>query len=202
MTTIHIVRHAAKERGAFFNPRLRHQDEPINLQGQVAAQKLCAYFDSQNIAAIFISEYLRTWQTSEPLAQQLHLTPIVDARLNEIDNGRLDGMSDEQIRQIYPDVWQAFLSRSADFRFPEGETGAEAQRRIVDFLEEKRQQHDSESIVLVSHEGLIRLLMCTILDLPVYKRWNFHYDFCGIMEIAYQPDYAIWKLIRFNQVCA
>jgi broad specificity phosphatase PhoE len=200
MTTCYLIRHAAKERGDFFNPYLRHQDEPISVLGQSQAQQLCAHFDGKAIAAIYISEYQRTRQTSEPLAQQLQLTPIVDARLNEIDNGRLDGMTDEQIQQIYPDVWQAFLSRSADFRFPEGETGAEAQRRIVVFLEEKREQHLAENIILVSHEGLIRLLMCTILDLPVYKRWNFHYDFCGIMEITHQPDYEAWKLIRFNQV--
>jgi broad specificity phosphatase PhoE len=198
MTTCYILRHAVKERGDFLNPRLRHQDEPISAQGQADAQKLCAYFDGKAIAAIYISEYQRTRQTSEPLAQQLGLTPIVDTRLNEIDNGRLDGMTDEQIQQTYPDVWKAFLSRTADFRFPEGETGAEAQQRIVDLLEEKRQQHDSESIILVTHEGWIRLLMCTILDLPVHKRWNFHYDFCGIMEMN-TPEYAVWKLIRFNQ---
>lgn len=202
MTTIYLIRHAAKERGDFFNPRLRHQDEPISVLGQSQAQKLCAYFDGKAIAVIYISEYQRTRQTSEPLAQQLQLTPIVDARLNEIDNGRLDGMTDEQIQQTYPDVWQAFLSRSADFRFPEGETGAEARQRLVEFLEEKRKQHLDDNIILVSHEGLIRLLTCTILDLPVYKRWNFHYDFCGIMEITYQPAYDIWKLMRFNQVCA
>lgn len=201
MTTCYIIRHAAKERGNFFNPRLRHQDEPISAPGLVAAQKLCAYFAGKPIAAIYISEYQRTRQTSEPLAQQLGLPPIVDTRLNEIDNGRLDGLTDEQIQQTYPDVWQAYLSRTADFRFPEGENGAEAQQRIVEFLAEKRQQHDAENIILVTHEGWIRLLLCTILDLPVYKRWNFHYDFCGIMEITYQPQYAGWKLIRFNQVC-
>ncbi len=200
MTIVYVIRHAAKERGDFFNPRLRHQDEPISPQGQADALKLCAYFDGKAIAAIYVSEYQRTRQTIEPVAQQLQLAPMLDGRLNEIDNGRLDGMTDEQIQQTYPDVWQAFLSRSADFRFPEGETGAEAQQRIVEFLEEKRQQHDSDNIILVTHEGLIRLLMCTILDLPVYKRWNFHYDFCGIMEIVYQPKYAIWKLIRFNQI--
>ncbi len=202
MTTLYIVRHAAKERGDFFNPRLRHQDEPISAQGQIAAQKLCSYFDGKAITAIYISEYQRTRQTAEPVAQQLQLMPIVDARLNEIDNGRFDGLTDEQIQQTYPDVWQAFLSRSMDFRFPEGETGAEAQRRLVDFLEEKRQQHTSENIIAVCHEGLIRLSICTVLDLPVYKRWNFAYDFCGIMEITYVPEYAIWKLMRFNQVCA
>jgi broad specificity phosphatase PhoE len=201
MTICYIIRHAAKERGDFFNPHLRHQDEPISGQGQRDAQQLCSYFVGKSIAAIYVSEYQRTGQTSEPLVRQLNLTPVIDARLNEIDNGRLDGMTDEQIQQVYPDVWQAFLARSMDFRFPEGETGEEARGRIVDFLEEKRRQHDSGNIILVSHEGLIRLLMCTILDLPVYRRWNFHYDFCGIMEITYIPEYASWMLIRFNQVC-
>jgi broad specificity phosphatase PhoE len=200
MTTCYLIRHAAKERGDFFNPYLRHQDEPISAPGQIAAQKLCAYFAGKAIAAIYLSEYQRTGQTIEPVAQQLRLTPIVAARLNEIDNGRLDGLTDEQIQQTYPDVWQAYLSRSTDFRFPEGETGAEAQRRIVGFLEEKRQQHPDENIILVSHDGLIRLVMCAILDLPVYKRWNFHVDFCSITEIKYQPEYANWKLMRFNQV--
>ena len=201
MTTIYVVRHAAKERGDFFNPRLRHQDEPISAQGQAAAQQLCAYFAGQEITALYISAYQRTRQTGEPLARQFGLTPVVDERLNEIDNGYLDGMTDEQIRQTYPEVWQAFRSRSTDFRFPGGETGAEAQHRLGNFLEEKRQQHPQEKIVLICHEGLIRLLLCTILDLPVYKRWNFHFDFCGIMEIKYEVEYGIWKLIRFNQVC-
>ncbi len=201
MTTFYVVRHAAKERGDFFNQHLRHQDEPIGAQGRADAQKLCAYFDGKVIAAIYISEYQRARQTVEPAARQLNLTPVIDERLNEIDNGRLDGMTEEQIQQTYLDVWQAYLSRSADFRFPEGETGAEAQRRIVDFLEEKRQQHHSANVLLVCHDGLIRLLLCAILDLPVYKRWNFHCDFCGITEICYQSEYSTWKLIRFNQVC-
>jgi len=201
MTTYYIIRHAAKERGDFFNARLRHQDEPISLKGQADAQKLCLFFEGKAIAAIYVSGYQRTWQTIEPVAGQLQLTPVIDERLNEIDNGRLDGMTDEQIQQAYPDVWKAYLARTADFRFPDGETGAEARHRIVEFLEEKRQQHCSESIILVSHEGLIRLLMCTILDLPVYKRWNFRYDFCGITEMTYQPAYAAWELMRFNQVC-
>ena len=38
-----------------------------------------------------------------------------------------------------------------------------------------------------------------ILKLPVYRRWDLYYDFCGITEINYQPDYGTWKLIRFNQ---
>ncbi len=33
--TFYIIRHAHKEQGNFYNPRLRHQDEPISQAGRV-----------------------------------------------------------------------------------------------------------------------------------------------------------------------
>ncbi len=115
------------------------------------------------------------------------------------DRGDLDPLSDQEIQERYPEFWKAHLERTADFRFPGGETGEEACHRIASFLEEKRQAHPSENIAVVSHEGLIRQLMCYIVNIPVYKRNNFYVDLCGITEIAYQPQYKNWKLIRFNQ---
>jgi broad specificity phosphatase PhoE len=199
MPTFYIIRHAQKEPGDFYNPRLRHQDEPISQKGQEEAHKLWSYLFDKQFSAIYVSGYQRTAQTIDHVAKQSGITPIMDERLNEIDNGCIEGLRDEEIHQKYPEVWRGFCERSADFRFPQGETGEEACQRIANFLEEKRQIHSIENILLVSHEGLIRLLVCHIMNLPVYQRWNFQVDFCGITEIAYQPDYQVWKLIRFNQ---
>ena len=129
----------------------------------------------------------------------MQLVPNVDERLNEIDNGSIDGMADQEIQQIFPGIWKAFIERNADFRFPAGETGAEAQQRIVAFLREKGQLHNTETIILVSHDGLMRLLACFIMQAPVYQRWNLHIDTCGMMEITYEQEPEHWKLIRFNQ---
>ncbi len=202
MTRFYIVRHAEKEKGDFYNPRLKHQDQPINPKGRADSQKLWAYFSDKQVAAIYVSGYQRTGQTIEYVAKQLGITPIIDERLNELDSGDLDPLSDEEIQERYPDFWKAYRERTADFRFPGGETGEEACHRIADFLEEKRGAHDAGNVILVSHEGLIRQLMCHIMGLPVYKRGNFQVDFCGIMEITYQPEFNNWKLIRFNHtVC-
>ncbi|HLO33960.1 MAG TPA: histidine phosphatase family protein [Anaerolineales bacterium] len=197
--TIYIIRHAHKEQGDFYNPHLRHQDQPISQLGRQESLKLWSYLCDQAISAIYVSAYLRTGQTIEYVAGQLGITPVMDERLNEIDNGLLDNLSEQEVQEKYPDFWKAYRARTADFRFPGGETGEEACRRIAGFLEEKRLVHSNENIVVVSHEGLIRQLTCYILNLPVYKRGNFYIDFCGIMEITYQPDYQSWKLIRFNQ---
>lgn len=199
MPTFYIIRHAHKEKGNFYNPQLRHQDEPINQQGQAEARKLWSYLCDKNISAIYISGYQRTAQTIDYVAGQAGIMPIVDERLNEIDNGRFDGLSEAEIQQNYPDILKAYRERSADFRFPDGETGEDVRHRMASFLEEKRQAHPEESIVIVTHEGLIRLTACHILGLPVFHRWNFHVDYCGIMEITYQPEYRAWKLLRFNQ---
>lgn len=198
----YIIRHADKAKGTFFNPALHHEDPPISPAGLENAGRLAAYFSGRQIDAIYISAYQRTGQTAAPLAQQRDLTPIVDPRLNEIDNGAFDRLSLAEIQAAYPQAWQAFVERRADFRFPGGETGEEASGRIAGFIEERLAAGGEGTFLAVTHEGLIRLLMCRLMNLPVYKRWNFHVDPCGIMEITYQPEYGEWKLVRFNQVCA
>ena len=199
MPTFYIIRHAHKELGDFYNPRLRHQDEPISEVGREDSLKLWSYLCDKRISAIYISGYLRTRQTIEYVARQSGITPVVDERLNEIDSGFIEGMTEEAIRETYPEVWRGFRERTSDFRFPEGETGEEACQRIASFLDETRRLHADENIVLVSHEGLIRLTACHVLGLPVYRRWDFQHDFCGITEISFQPAYGNWKLLRFNQ---
>jgi broad specificity phosphatase PhoE len=199
MASWYIVRHADKENGDFYNPRLSHQDQPISQVGRERTQKLLAFFADKEVAEIYVSAYQRTGQTAAPLAGYFDLTPIVDERLNEIDNGLFDGATEEQLVLRFPAEWGAFRERQADFRFPEGETGEEARERIAGFLDEKLETHGEQNILIVSHEGLIRLLMCHITGNPVYNRWNYYVDFCGITELTYQPDYRAWKLIRFNQ---
>jgi broad specificity phosphatase PhoE len=198
--TWYILRHAEKERGDFHNPHLRHQDRPLSDKGRQEAQKWAGYFTDKAITAIYVSGYIRTRQTIQPAAEGLQIVPVVDERLNEIDNGRVDEMTEEQFRQAYPEEWKAYCARTADFRYPGGETGAEAQSRIMDFVAEKRLEHPGENIVVVSHDGLIRLWVCSILGLPVYRRGDIQMDLCGLTEVSYQEEFGRWKLIRFNQV--
>jgi broad specificity phosphatase PhoE len=195
----YFLRHADKASGDFYNPHLRHQDRPLSAQGRQDAQKLAGWFADKAVAAIYVSGYQRTRQTIQPVAELLHLVPVVDERLNEIDNGRVEEMTGPEFRQAWPQEWQAFQARTADFRFPGGETGAEAQSRIVAFVTEKLPQHRRENLLLVSHDGLIRLWMCHMLGIPVYQRGNFQTDLCGLTEVHYLEDEQRWKLVRFNQ---
>jgi broad specificity phosphatase PhoE len=119
----YLVRHADKAKGDFFNPRLQHDDQPISTFGNKQATKIKKYFEKLSIQSIYVSEYIRTEQTARPLARKLNVVPIVDSRLKEIDIGITNRLSDEEMREKYPEVWNAFQDRNRDFRWPEGETG-------------------------------------------------------------------------------
>jgi broad specificity phosphatase PhoE len=197
--TWYILRHAEKEQGNFHNPQLRHQDQPLSARGREDTQKLVAVFADKPITAIYISAYQRTWQTVTNVAEHLQLTPVVDERLNEIDNGYIDEMTEHEFGQAYPEVWRAYVARTADFQFPGGESGTEVQERVRSFFEEKLRQHKDSDVLLVTHEGLIRQMMCYVMGLPVYRRGDFRASLCGLTELSYQEEYDRWRLLRFNQ---
>lgn len=200
--TWYILRHAEKETGEFYNPHLRIYDDPLSPSGLQSARRLVAHFADKPISAIYVSAYQRTAQTAAPLAEHLRITPQVDPRLNEINNGLIGNMLEAEFKQTYPETWQAYRARSADFRFPGGETGAEVQARLQSFFEEKLLQHRESDLLLVAHDGLIRLMLCYVLGLPIYRRGDFHIDFCGLTELRYQEEYKRWQVLCVNQICS
>lgn len=111
-------------------------------------------------------------------------------------DGVIEPMSEEEIKETHPEFWKNYFSFSKDVRFPEGETGEEVKERQKDLLDELLQ--NNEDVLLISHEGYIRLLMCHLLGLPVFKRHLFKVDFCGIMEFEYDTATQVWRIIKFN----
>ena len=71
--------------------------------------------------------------------------------------------------------------------------------RIESFMVEREER--GEDLILGSHDGWIRIMMCHVLGLPVHRRWDLRVDFAGITEIEFQPRYGRWQLVRFNQPC-
>lgn len=193
---VFISRHGDKELGEYYNEILKHQDEPLTEKGKKMAKRLIDFFEHLEIKRIIVSEYIRTSQTAKYLAEHKGIAIEKDKRLNEIDNGRIESMDKKEIIERYPEFWRDFSSHNMDVRFPDGETGEEVMIRQKSLLDEIIKR--GEDVFLVSHEGYIRLLICHLLNVPVYKRHVFQVDMCGIMEIEYNVVTKEWKIIRFN----
>jgi broad specificity phosphatase PhoE len=126
------------------------------------------------------------------------VTHVADPRLDEIDIGLLDGLTDDEVRVRFPEAWRASEERSADFRWPGGETGTEALERIAGYMRE--QEDRTGNLLVVAHDGIIRLFVCHVLGIPVWRRFGMKIDPAGITELAWDPSRRKWDLIRYNQV--
>ena len=193
---VYVLRHADKEKGEFYQPGLRFNNQPITEEGKRKAEKLVPFFDPIRVDAIYVSEYLRTQQTISYVATQKKLTPIVDNRLNEIDVGVTEQMTDGQIQSTFPDFWHAYFTRTCEFRIPGGETGEEAAKRIMGLFSSLDRD---KNYILVTHEGLIRTLVCTVLSMPPYRRHLFKIDPCSITQFEYLPEFTCWSIPKINR---
>ncbi len=193
---LYFIRHGEKETTSVINPIIGHTDPSLTDVGFKQANALVEYFKYEKVDHIYASEYLRVQQTAEPLSRDKKISIKIDKRLNEIDNGLIETMSDEEIEKEYPEFWRDFFEHKHDCRFPGGETGEEVKERQNDLLKEIKEKDGT--YVLFCHEGYIRILMCNLLGMPVYHRYKFKYDYCGITEVIYENEE--WKIKRFNQI--
>jgi broad specificity phosphatase PhoE len=191
-----FVRHGEKEISSEINPKIGHTDPSLTSFGFIQAQKVAEYFKDEKVDYIYASEYLRVQQTAGPLSKDKKIPIKIEKRLNEIDNGIIETMPDEEIERKYPEFWKDFFEHKHDCRFPGGETGEEVRRRQAALLEEIKEKEGT--YVLFCHDGFIRILMCNILGMPVFERYRFICDYCGISEINYEQK--TWKIKRYNVV--
>jgi len=192
----YFIRHGEKETTSIVNEKIHHTDPSLTKHGFEQAESLVKYFEEINIDEIYASEYLRVQQTAKPLSQNKKRSVIVDNRLNEIDNGIIETMPDDAIEKQYPEFWKDFWDHKKDCRFPGGETGEEVKERQNSIIHEKMKE--DKNIVFFTHDGFIRILICNILGMPVYHRYRFKYDYCGITELIYEK--SEWKIKRVNHI--
>lgn len=104
------------------------------------------------------------------LAECLHPTPVIDARLAEMDFGRWEGQAWDAIPRAEIDAWAADV---AGYAPPGGESPRDVQRRALAFVASL----PTADAVIVTHAGVIRTLLAHWQNLPP-ERWlelNFPY---------------------------
>lgn len=112
------------------------------------------------------------------LAEKLHVAPVIDGRLAEMDFGLWEGRRWDDIPRPELDAWAADV---AGYAPPGGESPRQLQRRALDFVESL----DVPEAVIVTHAGVIRTLLAHWQGLPP-ERWtelNFAYGSCTAIDV-------------------
>lgn len=113
-----------------------------------------------NYKTVYYSPLTRTVETLE----YLELDGIEDARIREISFGIFGGKVFEEFEKEHPEKTKLWIEDPFTYQVPKGESINMVYDRLTEFLDEIVKR--DESVVLVTHEGIIRLACSWVLDDP------------------------------------
>jgi|CXWK01.1.fsa_nt_gi broad specificity phosphatase PhoE len=122
----------------------------------------------QDISRIYCSDMLRTKQTADILNEKLNLNISYHPELREVNFGDLNGKTWSEHNETYGnELHQSYINQVYDFHPYNGESFEDVKSRVISFINSIKANHsEDESILLVAHGGIIRLLHNTFKGGP------------------------------------
>lgn len=165
--TIYLLRHGAIER-RYHRRFIGSTDVPLSAQGRRASARLAGTFSRLDGLECLSSPLRRARQTARAAAPGLNGGVRFLPALREMDFGRWEGLTFEEISRKDPAGVQGWASFSPRFRFPGGEGLGSFQRRLRR-LERLLLRHRARHLLVVSHGGVIRSLLCLWKGKPLRR---------------------------------
>jgi phosphoserine phosphatase len=185
MTKIILTRHGHIE--GITPERFRGRlDLPITALGQ---RQIAATSHRINatwkIAAIYTSPMSRCVITGEAIAQPSGLTVKPLAGLNDIDYGAWQGLTHDEAQARWPAEFAMWFRAPHLAQPPGGETLQGVLARAAATLRTVTRDRTDDTVVLVGHDSVNRVILLHVLELPLSRYWLFKQEPCTINELDF-----------------
>src|SRR5262249_7125038 len=189
-----LVRHAE----ALANPDLRYlgsRDDPLTARGQWQARQLAHAFAPLALAAVYTSPLTRAVATAAPIAEAHGLSLIPDPPLVAAAMGTWGGLRRAENLARRADDAARPHPGGADPTCapPSGESLAAVQARVSACVRDLAARHAGAAVVLVSHVGPIKALLCTALDVPLTTGQRLFLDNATVSVMDWGAHAVPWE---------
>jgi broad specificity phosphatase PhoE len=199
MTRFILVRHGQTEWNRVERFRGR-ADVPLNAAGlaQAAAtgRRIAAEWQPD---AVYTSPLGRAVATAEAIAAHFELPAARLDGLADIDYGAWQGLTPEEARARWPAQVEAWYSAPQTVRVPGGESLADVRDRVMVAIHALAAHHPVQTIVLVSHTVVVRVILLAILGLGNDRFWRLRQDNCAIN--VFEIEGGDSTLVSMNDTC-
>jgi probable phosphoglycerate mutase len=196
-TQLIIVRHGETEWN-IKSIRQGNLDSRLTEKGMAQAKALAQRLAREHFTALYSSDLGRAVQTAEEVASVTGHEIITDPRLRERHLGIFQGLSGEEIKQKHPEEYKLHRSLGPDYVIPGGESVKQQVARNIAYLNEIGSKHLGETIVVVTHGGVISGLFRHTFSIPFNAPRRFEFTNAGLNIFAY--DEGNWFLLTWGDV--
>jgi len=156
-------------------------DDPLDDEGIVQARALAERLSALPRAALYASPLLRARQTAEAIG-----APYLDADLQEMDHGDLEGMAGADVAARYPEVLAAWGRDPSDALIPGGETLRQCRDRTLAALGRIVSAHrPGPPIVVVGHKLSLGSVLLTARGEPLKGIHSLDWANTGIYLLSW-----------------
>ena len=198
MTSVYLVRHGqtAWNKEEIFRGRT---DVPLDETGLKQAELAGQYFKGMEIHGIYSSPLSRAWQTAQKIAQFQNLKVEPLEGILDMSFGNWEGHAHQEIREMDGETYRQWVESPHLVKLPGGESLDDVRGRAMGTLEEVIRKHQRETLILVSHRVVCKVLICAILGLDNSHFWQIAQDTTAINLIQYKNGKYILSLM--NETC-
>jgi len=199
VTRIILVRHGETEWNLVEHFRGR-TDVPLNETGLIQAKRMAQRVAGQwRPTAIYSSPLTRAVKTAEAVAWHFGLSVQIHPDLIDIDYGQWHGLTPIEAKERWPEASNAWYNAPHTACIPGGETLDQLRARVVRTINEIVSLHEGQTIVLVGHTVINRIVLLTVLGLGNDRFWRLRQDTCAINVFEVEGD--VFTLISLNDTC-
>jgi broad specificity phosphatase PhoE len=195
-TRLFLLRHGEVEERyhRVFGGRI---DMELSPRGHEQARALAGFLRRRPIDAIYTSPMRRAQQTLAPLASHCPRPAMTRTEFREVDFGDWTGLTWEQVHsryQVSAFDWLEQIERGA---IGNAETGVSFRARVEPSLRQIVREHAGQSVAIVCHGGVIRMMLSILLDLALPKMAAFEIDYATVSQVEYHERKTEVTLMNF-----
>jgi broad specificity phosphatase PhoE len=187
-TRIVLVRHGQTA----WNRDVRFRGQanlPLDDFGLAQAQATGRYLAERwPVDVVYASPLQRAMQTAEAIAAVRTLSVQPFDGLLDIDFGAWQGRSPDEVAEHDPALLQAWWEAPHTVHFPEGESLDAVRSRVVAGLSHLIARHRGQTVALVGHAVVNRVLLCAVLGLGNEHFWRLQQDTCAVNVFEADED--------------
>jgi probable phosphoglycerate mutase len=193
LINLYLIRHGRQ------NSSLYCTDVGLSSEGRLQAELLRNRLQNYNIDALYSSNLLRAVETARIINLSLQLPHEIRNEIREISFGQLEGNTEEYNEEYFREFRKEQMKLLEDIPYPGGENGTSVYERAMPVIQEIVQS-GNKNIAVVTHGGIIRVLLAALFGKNQAKRFLFGVSLenTSITHLIYSPENDRFYLERFN----
>ncbi len=177
---IDLLRHGeVKADGWAFRGRT---DVPLSENGWQQMRSVAALFESFDHIATSPLQRCRLFAEEINATQKISLTMLDDIR--EMDFGAWENRDFAELEAEYGSLLQQFWQSPVGIQPPDGELFDTFSERVIDCWHAWVKSNIGNHRLLVTHGGVIRVLLAHLLDMPMAALWRLHVPYASWSRVS------------------